>query len=241
PTSQIDHVAYFKYGYIIFITYEPVPEAHDIFKRFAKVFQQTYTRFLDLQNAEAQNKIIHEDNERKSQELEEARELQLAMLPKELPQLPHLDIAVFMQTATEVGGDYYDFSTKENGSLNIAIGDATGHGMQAGTLVTLIKGLFTSEVNNKEILEFLQDVSGTIKEINLSRLMMAFSLLKIKGNRLQISSAGMPPMYIYRNNSISVEEIDMQGMPLGAIKNFEYKLFETELNTGDCILLLSDG
>ena len=54
PKSQIDHVAYFKYGYILFITYEPVPDAHGIFKRFAKVFQQTYTRFLDLQKAEAQ-------------------------------------------------------------------------------------------------------------------------------------------------------------------------------------------
>ena len=38
----------------MFITYEPVPEMHDIFKRFAKVFEQTYTRFLDLQKAEAQ-------------------------------------------------------------------------------------------------------------------------------------------------------------------------------------------
>jgi len=54
PTSQIDHVAYFKFGYLLFITYEPVPEAHEIFKRFAKAFEQTYTRFLDLQKAEAQ-------------------------------------------------------------------------------------------------------------------------------------------------------------------------------------------
>ena len=54
PDYQIDHVAYFKFGYIIFITYEPVPEVHDIFKRFAKVFEQTYTRFLDLKKAEAQ-------------------------------------------------------------------------------------------------------------------------------------------------------------------------------------------
>ncbi|RPA68673.1 sensor histidine kinase [Cyclobacteriaceae bacterium YHN15] len=54
PTAQIDHVAYFKYGYLLFITYEPTPESHDIFKRFAKVFEQTYTRFLDLQKAEAQ-------------------------------------------------------------------------------------------------------------------------------------------------------------------------------------------
>ena len=54
PTSQIDHVAYFKYGYLLFITFQPALEAHDIFKRFAKVFEQTYTRFLDLQKAEAQ-------------------------------------------------------------------------------------------------------------------------------------------------------------------------------------------
>ena len=54
PEQQTDHVTYFKYGYLLFITLEPVPEAHDIFKRFAKVFEQTYTRFLDLQKAEAQ-------------------------------------------------------------------------------------------------------------------------------------------------------------------------------------------
>jgi signal transduction histidine kinase len=54
PTVQFDNVTYFKYGYLLFVTYEDVPEAHDIFKRFAKVFEQTYTRFLDLQKAEAQ-------------------------------------------------------------------------------------------------------------------------------------------------------------------------------------------
>ncbi|MBC7902281.1 MAG: HAMP domain-containing histidine kinase [Gemmatimonadaceae bacterium] len=54
PATQTDHVVYFKYGYLLFITLEPVPQAHDIFLRFAKVFEQTYTRFLDLQKAEAQ-------------------------------------------------------------------------------------------------------------------------------------------------------------------------------------------
>jgi len=56
PASQIDHVAFFKYGYILFITYKKVPQSHDIFKRFAKVFEQSYTRFLDLQRAEAQGR-----------------------------------------------------------------------------------------------------------------------------------------------------------------------------------------
>ncbi len=54
PTRQIDHIANFSHGQLLFITYEQFPEMHDIFKRFAKVFEQTYTRFLDLQKAEAQ-------------------------------------------------------------------------------------------------------------------------------------------------------------------------------------------
>jgi signal transduction histidine kinase len=54
PTFQIMHCAFFSHGYLMFISFEPVPDAYDIFKRFAKVFEQTYTRFLDLQKAEAQ-------------------------------------------------------------------------------------------------------------------------------------------------------------------------------------------
>ncbi len=54
PKFQVNHCAFFSQGYLMFITYEPVPEMWDVFKRFAKVFEQTYTRFLDLQKAEAQ-------------------------------------------------------------------------------------------------------------------------------------------------------------------------------------------
>jgi signal transduction histidine kinase len=54
PTFQVMHYAYFSKGFLMFITYEHVLAAHDIFKRFASVFDQTYTRFLDLQTAEAQ-------------------------------------------------------------------------------------------------------------------------------------------------------------------------------------------
>ena len=61
------------------------------------------------------------------------------MLPEKITQIPNLDIAVYMQTATEVGGDYYDFSVKEDGSLNVCLGDATGHGMKAGTIVSMMK------------------------------------------------------------------------------------------------------
>ena len=54
PTFQVNHLAKFTNGFLLFITYERVPEVHDIFQRFSKVFEQTYTRFLDLKKAEAQ-------------------------------------------------------------------------------------------------------------------------------------------------------------------------------------------
>ena len=54
PTFQIMHCAFFSQGYLMFITFEPVPDSYDIFRRFAKVFEQTYIRFLDLQKAEEQ-------------------------------------------------------------------------------------------------------------------------------------------------------------------------------------------
>ncbi len=54
PSYQINHLCKFSNGFLLFITYEPVPEAHDIFKRFTRVFDQTYTRFLDLKKAEKQ-------------------------------------------------------------------------------------------------------------------------------------------------------------------------------------------
>src|SRR5207253_2868551 len=56
PETQIHHLANFSQGNLLFITLEPCPEFHDVFKRFGKVFEQTYTRFLDLQKAEAQAK-----------------------------------------------------------------------------------------------------------------------------------------------------------------------------------------
>ena len=69
PERQIDHATFFKYGYLLFITLEPVPDAHEVFIRFAKVFEQTYTRFLDLQKAEAQTLQAGQD----LREIKEAR------------------------------------------------------------------------------------------------------------------------------------------------------------------------
>jgi serine phosphatase RsbU (regulator of sigma subunit) len=190
---------------------------------------------------EEQAEIIKAENERKSIELEEARQLQIAMLPKELPMLPNIDIAVHMQTATEVGGDYYDFYVGADGELTAVIGDATGHGLKAGTIVTITKSLFNSLGHDADILNAFSKISKVIKDMKFRQLSMCLLMIKIKGDTLRISSAAMPHVLIYRKNKNSVDEIELEGMPLGAIYNFPYQIEHTKISKGDTILLMSDG
>lgn len=230
------------FGCLIASSLAPLSDAHaSIVDRFTRVFNQTYTRFLDLQRAEVQNKIIQAENERKTKELEEARELQLAMLPKNIPQLKNYEIAVYMKTATEVGGDYYDFSFMNNGSLNVAIGDATGHGMKAGTMVTMIKSLFTANSKTEVIESFFKSTNEAIKNSNLKRMMIAFAMMNIYGNKLKVLNAGMPPVFYYNNISHEIVEIGGHNLPLGAMLVNKYTSYEFEMKRGDAILMLSDG
>jgi len=184
---------------------------------------------------------LESENERKTKELEEARKLQLSMLPKDLPVSPNYEIAVFMQTASEVGGDYYDFTEHKNDSLTIAVGDATGHGMQAGTMVAASKSLFKSKADIEDPSKILMESSNALKEMGFSLMFMAMTIAKLKGNRILLSSAGMPFTLIFRNESKLVEEIILKGMPLGSLKDFPYQLKKIKLSKGDTILFMSDG
>jgi len=196
---------------------------------------------LRAQTAEAQAIAVQAENARKTHELEEARNLQLSMLPKNLPDMLNLDIAVHMQTATEVGGDYYDFYKDGKDSLTIVVGDATGHGLKAGTMVSVIKSLFISNAADTNAKIFFEKCTQTIKQLHLGNLYMALSFVKIENDELVASCAGMPPIYIYRNETKSVEPIVLKGMPLGAFDNFEYQNIKVKLDQGDTILLFSDG
>jgi serine phosphatase RsbU (regulator of sigma subunit) len=146
-----------------------------------------------------------------------------------------------MKTATEVGGDYYDFHVGMDGTLTVVIGDATGHGMKAGTMVTTAKSLFNSYAPNPDILYSFQEITRCIKQMNMGKMSMCMTMLKIQNNQMQLSSAGMPPSFIFRRDTRIVEEHLMQGMPLGTMNKFPYKVMDTKLQPGDTILLLSDG
>jgi serine phosphatase RsbU (regulator of sigma subunit) len=196
---------------------------------------------LERRKENENKKFLQIENDRKTKELEEAKQLQLSMLPKQLPSLPHLDIAVFMKTATEVGGDYYDFHVHLDGTLTVILGDATGHGMMSGMMVSIMKSLFMSDRTNKELKPFFENANEAIKDMQLGRLMMALTCVQISNNKIITTNAGMPPLFIYRNNSQTIEEVVINNVPLGAMKGITYDIKEIKIERGDTLLLMSDG
>lgn len=207
--------------------------------------QELSARELEHERTEADLRIKHEqeraENERRAQELEEARLLQLSMLPKRVPQLARFDIAAYMKPASEVGGDYYDFHVGADDTLTVVVGDATGHGLKAGTIVTATKGLFNAFAAEPDVTTFFRRSSAALKGMNLRGLYMALVMIKVRGCSVTLGAAGMPPVLVYRQATNQVEEILVKGMPLGSIAGYAYKEQCFDLAAGDAVVLMSDG
>lgn len=197
----------------------------------------------ERQNAELQlqAELERAENERKTKELDQARKLQLSMLPKDIPTLPNYDIAVYMKTATEVGGDYYDFHTSDSNILTAAVGDATGHGLNAGMMVSVTKGLFQNLAANADLNNIVSQFNNSIVSMKLSPMYMSLHFIRIINNQLQIVGAGMPPILYYQSSIKNILEIESAGPPLGGFPDFNYGLYTRELSKGDIIVVLTDG
>lgn len=213
--------------------------------RMAEELSENQVRLLKearlRKDQEFQQQLLAAENERKSAELEEARQFQLSLLPKRLPRHPEIEVAVSMQTATEVGGDYYDFFPSANGALTAAIGDAAGHGARAGTMVTVVKGLFTAAAGSGDPPIVLSDATRAIKHMDLGRMNMGVALVRLGGGQITLSAAGMPPLFVYRKGAEAVDEIALAGLPLGAMAEVAYDRWQAAASPGDTFLLMTDG
>ena len=210
--------------------------AHDLSHNHQTILQQE--RFAKEQ--EMQQRLLELEYGRKSVELEDARRFQLSMLPKEVPQHPSFEVAAFIRTATEVGGDYYDFHLVPNGPLTVAVGDATGHGAKAGTMVTVVKTLFAGYDASVPPSRFLAASAEKIKRMELGRMAMSFLVARFAPKEMTIAAAGMPPALIHRARSGTVEEIAFSATPLGTLGT-DYHEQTAQLASGDTVLLVTDG
>jgi hypothetical protein len=199
------------------------------------------TEFWRALNEQAKGSELKFEHDRKSRELESARRMQLAMLPAKLPDYEGYTFEMHMQTAAEIGGDFYDFTTSDSGDLIFTIGDATGHGAQAGAMVSALKLLFSDYALKTGLVEFLQRASLSIRKMGLKTLFMAAAIGRLSDNVVELAGAGMPPALLYRSESRQVERIQLKGMPLGGAPNYPYTLIRFEMHPGDVLLLMSDG
>ena len=182
---------------------------------------------------------LEAEHRRRSKELEQARNIQLSLLPEVPPRLPYLDVAAHMETATEVGGDYYDFFVQDDGGLYVVTGDATGHGISAGMVVSMTKSALKAlDVQSPHIL--LHQLNQVLRAVKLKRMQMALNVTFVTETELAISSAAMPPSYLYRPGA-GVQEILLPGIPLGGLRQAEYQLRVLDFRPGDVLLQISDG
>ncbi len=185
---------------------------------------------------------LQKEHQRKSDELDDARKMQLSMLPNQLPDCDQYMFSFSMKAASEVGGDYYDYHLDDDGNLTFGIGDATGHGLKAGIMVTAMKLLFSEKAGQSDLVEFLKKASHSIHLMKFNRLFMAFAIGRLYDNdRLELAGAGMPSALIYRFKYREIEEIPLKGMPLGTSVEFPYQKTVTKIDPGDIVLLMTDG
>ena len=184
---------------------------------------------------------LQRENQRKSQELEEARQLQMAMLPEQLPVVPGFQLAAYLETATEVGGDYYDFERRADGSLILAVGDATGHGLKAGAMVVAVKGLFKLLAHSGSLNSLMTAISDSLRKMGFGQTHMALTLARLQGSQLEVAHAGMPLTLVYRAAEHQVVPLQPGGFPLGALSRCSWTTVSVELKPEDAVLFLSDG
>jgi hypothetical protein len=215
----------------------------NILGMFASYWLEYYMKsvFCKERNLDEKTRLLETEYNRKTEELDAARDIQLSLLPQASPHISDYRFSFSMHPASEVGGDYYDYVIGEDGAVTFAVGDATGHGLQASVMVTAIKLLFSEHADKTELTEFLKRASRSISLMGFRKIFLAFAIGRLHNDTLEFAGAGMPPALVYRQKSGSIEVISLKGFPLGSSVNYPYQKSQITLEPGDSVLLMTDG
>jgi serine phosphatase RsbU (regulator of sigma subunit) len=176
------------------------------------------------------------------QELRMARDIQQALLPKDIPRADGWNILHHYQPAREVGGDFYDFLELADERLGLVVGDATGHGMPAALVMatarSMLRAVAQASDSPGEVLRRAND--PLVMDIPPNMFVTCFyGILDPSSGRLVYANAGHDLPYVRRGDD--ADELRARGMPLGLMPGMSYEEKEILLEAGDSALLYSDG
>ena len=181
--------------------------------------------------------------QRKTEDLERAREVQQLLLPKAMPRLPGAELAVLYLPAQELGGDFYDFLPYGDGRLAIAVGDVAGKGSAAALLASLGVGILREHAVHSPSppAEMLADLNGHLQVPgNGGRFIaMVFGVYDAARRELCLANAGFPLPLLVRDKRVVT--VDVTGVPLGLLSGSTYESVSLQLEPGDVVVFCSDG
>ena len=171
--------------------------------------------------------------------------MQRSLLPDYEPEIEGLDVgAVYAPSArVEIGGDVYDFMVLEDGALAIALGDVTGHGVDAAADMAMVKFTFRSLVRRyPEPGAFLAAVNeGVLEEVELGKFVtMIYMKVDPARTELTCASAGHPRPRLLRADG-TVESMPVGGLALGIVGGQSYEEIRIPYAPGDAVVLYTDG
>ena len=194
--------------------------------------------------AHQEYQMLREEQLALKSEISVAASMQNTLLGTTKPTIKGMDIGVISVPAHQMNGDYHHFVTDKDGSLGIAIADVIGKGIPAALCMSMIKYAMDSypeeAMSPRDILKNL----NRVVERNVDPSMfitMFYARFLPSESKLQYASAGHEPGFYYNAEKNTFEEIAAKGLVLGVSPDTDYKQFELEINTGDMVILLTDG
>ncbi len=187
---------------------------------------------------------LSREHSRMRSELDDARAVQLSMLPRAAPELPWVELASTTMPATEVGGDYFGYFPLDDRRLAIAIGDVAGHGMASGLVLSgLRSGLHLLREELARPVEVLGRLDRMLRETSPGRMFVTLqiALLDAARGELVVANAGHPPLLLLPAGGGGAVAVGAPGPPLGTRLSPGYAEARHPLAPGDTLVLYTDG
>jgi sigma-B regulation protein RsbU (phosphoserine phosphatase) len=177
-----------------------------------------------------------------------AQEVQQSLLPQSDPSLPGFDIAGASIYCDETGGDYYDFIETNRGGqagLAVVVGDVSGHGVSSALLMATARALIMLRASMPgEAAGIINDVNRYLSlDTAQTGNFMTFFYCELTERETEVRwvRAGHDPALIYDPSTNAFDELKGQGMALGLDNTFEYESFQRDIETGQVIMIGTDG